>query len=262
MAVCEPVQSSKKSKLEISLGDNGVHSELCAVAYVAFTVQCGGTCRLLPFLMTMAPAWLFLLQIHVWLSKLIHWRPAALDSLAWPLALHQRRRVSHLLEAHLGDLGLGDYQWCPLRIVPRKPTAPEGYWDLVPLLPTLSPSCANEDNWSVFSSALRGASWYIHSALTWWTLLLQLKAGGVQMILSTQKNREPHGKLFLLPTSGTAVCLLASKWPFTFAFGQIDLTTLIYPAFLKVKMIYSFWAVKTDEISQELMKSKCHSILL
>lgn len=48
------------------------------------------------------------------------------------------------------------------------------------------------------------------------------------MILSTGKDREPLGKLSLLPTSGTAmgtVCLLASKWPFTFVFGQINLTT-------------------------------------
>lgn len=184
-AAHKTVQNLKQSNLNISFGDisplmvstNGVHSELCAVACMAFTVQYAVTCRLLSFLMTMAPAWLFPLQIHIWLSKLTQWCPVALDSLVWPPALHQRTIISHPLETHLGDLDLGVYQWCPLRKVPRKPTAPQGYQDLVPLLPTLYPSCANEANWS-FPPALRGASWYIHSALTWWTVLLQLKAEG------------------------------------------------------------------------------------
>lgn len=97
-AAHKPVQNLKQSNLDISFWDNGVHSEHCAVDCVAFTVQYAGTCRLLPFLMTIAPAWLFPLQIHIWLSKLIQWCPVALDSLVWPPALHQRRTIiSHPL---------------------------------------------------------------------------------------------------------------------------------------------------------------------
>lgn len=74
------------------------------------------------------------------------------------------------------------------------------------------------------------------------------------------KAQGAHGGLFWLPTSGTAmgtVCLLASKWPFTFC-----PTTPTYPTLSQLKMISPFQGAKTAEISPELMKNKCHSILL
>lgn len=51
------------------------------------------------------------------------------------------RTVSQETGGSPQNLGQRDYLWCPLRRVPRKPTAQQGYRDSVPLLPVLSPSC-------------------------------------------------------------------------------------------------------------------------
>ena len=128
-----------------------------------FTIRCAGTRRLLPFLTIMAPARLFLLQIHVWLSKLIHGPPVALGSLAWPPPSHRSRTVSQVAGGSPQDLGPGAYLWRPLTREPRKPTAPQGYSDSVPPLPALSSSCVNEGNWFIFLSVSPKGTLLVHT---------------------------------------------------------------------------------------------------
>lgn len=134
-----------------------------AVSCVVFTIRCAGTQRLLPFLMILAPVWLFLLQICVWLSKLIHGPPVSPCSLVWPPASHQGRTVSQVFGRSPQDAGLGDYLWHPFRRMPRKPTAPQGAGGSVPPLPVLSPACVNEGNWFIFQSVSPEGSLLVHT---------------------------------------------------------------------------------------------------
>lgn len=185
----------------------------------------------------MAPVWLFLLQIHVWLSKLIHGPSVALGSLVCPLS-HTSRTVSQEARGSPQDTGQMDYLWCPLRRVRRKPTAPQGYRDSVPLLPVLSPSYVDEGNWFIFPSASPKRSLLVHTQCALGNQLCHhsLKSWGFQNPLPqlTRKHKKPHGGLFWLPTSDRPgeVCLLTSKQPFTFILEQIYSTTPIYPTLL------------------------------
>lgn len=181
----------------------------------------------------MASVCLSVLQIHIWLSKLICWPPQC------GLCASHQRTVSHPLQDHLGDIVAGNYEWCPVRRVPRKPAAPQGCRVLP--LPMLSPSCVNEGNWCVFSTALRGAL-----ASTWWPALLQFMS--VEALGDSVKRTKSPWETRRCGTAMGMVCLLASQQLFTF--GQIDLTIPIYPNLLQLKMISFFWAVKTAEIAQ------------
>lgn len=180
----------------------------CAVTCMVFTSQCAGTCRLLPFLVIMAPVRLFLLQIHG--------RPVALVYLAWPPLSHWSRMVSQVARGWPQDLGPGDHLWCPLRRTSRKPTAPQGYRDSVPPLPALSPSSVNEGNWFIFPSVSPKGSLLVHTLnedlVTSFTTAAQSHEGfpSPDPLAST---RSPMGDYFGYPTVAQPGCSLsASQW--------------------------------------------------
>lgn len=192
------------------------------------------------FTNSMASVCLSVLQIHIWLSKLICWPPTALSSSVWPVPLIKEQSHTHC-RIIWGTLSLGIISDVLLGKCPESQQLHRGagcshclrYLQVVLMKVT-----------DVFSQLLSGEP----LASTWWPVLLQFMSVEVSGNSMHWKGQKAPWETGPCDTALGMVCLSASQQPFTF--GQIDLTIPIYPNLLQLKMISFFWAVKTAEISQ------------